>query len=161
MLQADGDRSVMNIASPRLNDTRAWLPVVLWVALLAACVIVIGRATFTADLSAFLPRAPTAEQQVLVDQLTEGAVSRLILIGIEAPDAATRARLSRATGAACGAPEFTLVSNGELVGGERDRIPVQPSLCVESRGTAGSLFRSRVCAPRSARASISSPRRRG
>ncbi|MDQ2962988.1 MAG: MMPL family transporter [Pseudomonadota bacterium] len=96
--------------------------VALWVALLVACVIVIGRASFTADLSAFLPREPTAEQQVLVDQLTEGAVSRLILIGIEAPDSATRARLSRELARRLrAAPEFTLVNNGESVGTDRDR----------------------------------------
>jgi predicted exporter len=96
--------------------------VALWVALLVACMIVISRASFTADLSAFLPRAPTAEQQVLVDQLTEGAVSRLILIGTEAPDSATRARLSRELARRLRAmPEFTLVNNGESLGNERDR----------------------------------------
>ena len=96
--------------------------VALWVALLVACVIVVSRASFTADLSAFLPRAPTAEQQVLVDQLTEGAVSRLILIGIEAPDTATRARLSREIARRLRTmPEFTLVNNGESLGTERDR----------------------------------------
>jgi predicted exporter len=31
--------------------------VALWVALLVVCVVVISRASFTADLSAFLPRA--------------------------------------------------------------------------------------------------------
>ena len=96
--------------------------VALWVALLVACMIVISRTSFTADLSAFLPRAPTAAQQVLVDQLTEGAVSRLILIGIEAPDSATRARLSREIARRLRAmPEFTLVNNGESLGNERDR----------------------------------------
>ncbi|MEP6998786.1 MAG: MMPL family transporter, partial [Betaproteobacteria bacterium] len=96
--------------------------VALWVALLVACVVVISRANFTADLSAFLPRAPTAEQQVLVDQLTGGAVSRLILIGIEAPDTATRARLSREIARRLRAmPEFTLVNNGESLGADRDR----------------------------------------
>lgn len=96
--------------------------VVLWVALVVACVIIISRASFTADLSAFLPRAPTPEQQVLVDQLTEGAVSRLILIGIEAPDAATRARLSREMARRLrSVPEFTLVNNGESAGTDRDR----------------------------------------
>ena len=96
--------------------------VALWVTLLVACIIVISRASFTADLSAFLPRAPTAEQQVLVDQLTEGAVARLILIGIEAPDTATRARMSRdLAGRLRTMPEFTLVNNGESLGTERDR----------------------------------------
>ena len=95
----------------------------LWVALLVACVIVIGRANFTADLSAFLPRAPTAAQQVLVDQLTEGAVSRLILIAIEAPDATTRIRLSRDRARRLrSTPEFTLVNKGESLGTDRDRV---------------------------------------
>jgi predicted exporter len=102
---------------------RAALPALaLWVALLSTCLIVISRASFTADLSAFLPRAPSPEQQVLVDQLTEGAVSRLILIGIEAPDAATRARLSRELARRLAAmPEFALVNNGEATSMERDR----------------------------------------
>ncbi|MEO8537580.1 MAG: hypothetical protein ABI533_08630, partial [Betaproteobacteria bacterium] len=83
---------------------------------------IIGRSSFTADLSAFLPRAPTAAQQVLVDQLTEGAVSRLILIGVDAPDAATRALLSRELAQRLRAsPEFTLVNNGEASGAKRDR----------------------------------------
>lgn len=93
-----------------------------WVALLAACMFIIGRSSFTADLSAFLPRAPTATQQVLVDQLTQGAVSRLILIGIDAPDAATRALLSRELAQRLRAsPEFKLVNNGEASRTERDR----------------------------------------
>jgi predicted exporter len=94
----------------------------LWVALLAGCALAVARATFTADLSAFLPRAPTAEQQVLVDQLTEGSVSRLVLIGIEAPDAATRAQLSRETARRLRSePEFVRVNNGDAGAAERER----------------------------------------
>jgi predicted exporter len=94
----------------------------LWLVALLGCIIAISRASFTADLSAFLPRTPTAEQQVLVDQLTEGAVSRLILIGIDASDGQTRARLSRETARRLrAAPEFSLVSNGESIGTEHDR----------------------------------------
>ncbi|MEO8753430.1 MAG: MMPL family transporter, partial [Casimicrobiaceae bacterium] len=102
---------------------RGALPAIaLWVALLCACLVVISRTSFTADLSAFLPRAPSPEQQVLVDQLTEGAVSRLILMGIEAPDLATRARLSRELARRLGSmPEFALVNNGEAKSMERDR----------------------------------------
>ena len=104
-----------------MNLPRA-APVGLWVALLAVCVVTIAHTSFTADLSAFLPKAPTAEQQVLVDQLTEGAVSRLILVGIEGSDATTRARLSHETATRLRAsPEFTLVNNGETAGGERSR----------------------------------------
>lgn len=86
----------------------------LWLGFLIACALVIGRAEFTADLSAFLPRAPTPEQQLLVDQLREGALSRLILIGIGGADAAARARLSRALAAQLRADaQFAAVSNGE------------------------------------------------
>ena len=52
------------------------------------------RARYVADLSAFLPSAPTPEQAVLLDQLKSGSASRLILVGIEggdAGDAAARA----------------------------------------------------------------------
>ncbi|MEO7128074.1 MAG: hypothetical protein ABI040_04295, partial [Rhodoferax sp.] len=59
------------------------LAVWLWVAALLLCGVLISRASFTADLSAFLPKAPTPEQRLLVDQLRDGVVSRLILVGIE------------------------------------------------------------------------------
>lgn len=54
----------------------------LWLVLVAACTVVIVRTSFTTDLSAFLPRAPTPAQQVLIDQLRDGVVSKLMLIGI-------------------------------------------------------------------------------
>lgn len=47
--------------------------VLVWLTGLLLCAVVIGRTSFTADLSAFLPRSPSAEQRVLVDQLREGA----------------------------------------------------------------------------------------
>ena len=46
----------------------------LWVAGLAACVVVISQARFVADLSSFLPAAPTERQRLLVDQLRDGAL---------------------------------------------------------------------------------------
>ena len=61
----------------------ARLAIITWLACVLACVFVITRAEFNADLSAFLPRSPTPAQQVLVEQLRDGVVSRLILIGIE------------------------------------------------------------------------------
>ena len=63
---------------------RAGAAIALWLAFLSPCFWVVGRANFTADLSAFLPRTPTQEQQLLIDQLKSGIASRLILIGIEA-----------------------------------------------------------------------------
>ncbi len=102
---------------------RRGLPViVLWLAFLLACAVAISRAHFTTDLSAFLPRTPTPEQKLLMDQLRDGLASRLILVGIEGADAPTRARLSRQTAQRLRAdPAFATVSNGEPVNTERDR----------------------------------------
>jgi predicted exporter len=94
----------------------------LWLLLLALSALVVARARYSADLSAFLPRSPSATQQLLVQQLQDGLASRLILIGIEGADAATRAQLSRQLAATLRArPEFVSVSNGEAASQDRDR----------------------------------------
>ena len=97
--------------------------IVLWLIFLLACVGIISRTQFTTDLSAFLPSSPTAEQQLLMDQLRDGLASRLILVGIEGADAPTRAQLSRQVAQRLRAdPSFVSVNNGEPVNTERDRI---------------------------------------
>ncbi|MGH8232050.1 MAG: MMPL family transporter, partial [Steroidobacteraceae bacterium] len=101
---------------------RRWLGPCVWLLLLALAVVVVARARYSADLSAFLPRAPSASQQLLVQQLRDGLASRLILIGIEGGDARTRARASHAVAAALRArPQFVSVSNGEQADQEQDR----------------------------------------
>ncbi len=101
---------------------RRWFPVGIWLLALLLCGIVIGRAQFTNDLSAFLPRTPTPEQQLLMNQLRDGLASRLILVGIEGTDPPTRARLSRAmAGRLRTNTAFVTVNNGEPVYAERDR----------------------------------------
>jgi predicted exporter len=103
----------------RLLKQRA---VLVWLVFLLACAVVISRTTFTADLSAFLPRSPSAGQRVLVDQLRDGLVSRLILVGIEGGDPASRATLSRNVAAALrGDAQFASVNNGEPVSEARDQ----------------------------------------
>ncbi|HET6265118.1 MAG TPA: MMPL family transporter, partial [Usitatibacter sp.] len=77
---------------------------------------------FVADLSLFLPAAPTAEQRLLVDQLRDGALSRVLLMGIEGADAPVRARLSRALADALRSDErFASIANGVTRGFERER----------------------------------------
>lgn len=101
---------------------RQLLPVWLWLAFLLACGAIISRTQITTDLSAFLPRNPTAEQQLLMDQLKDGLASRLILVGIEGEDGPARARLSREVARTLRAdPAFAAVNNGEPVNKERDR----------------------------------------
>ncbi|OAI61648.1 membrane protein [Ralstonia solanacearum] len=96
--------------------------VLVWLLGLLACLAVIGRTSFVADLSAFLPRSPSAEQRVLVDQLRDGLVSRLMLVAIEGGEPQVRAELSRRMAATLrGDARFASVSNGEPVGKERDQ----------------------------------------
>ncbi len=99
--------------------TRRWLPVALWGVLMALAALVVAHARYRADLSAFLPRSPSPLQQLLVQQLSNGPASRLILIGIDGADPSTRARVSQQLTAALRAQsQFLTVSNGEA-GGER------------------------------------------
>ena len=89
------------------------LPLLLWLALLAGGALVVARARFTADMSAFLPAHPTAEQRLLVDELRDGMASRLILVAIDGGDAAARARASIELARQLGAsPAFVSVANG-------------------------------------------------
>ena len=96
--------------------------VLVWLLALVACGIAIARVNFTADLSAFLPRAPSAGQRVLVEQLRDGIVSRLILVAIDGGDAATRAALSRRVAGTLRADrQFSAINNGEAVNDARDQ----------------------------------------
>ncbi|SAK78266.1 MMPL family transporter [Caballeronia ptereochthonis] len=95
--------------------------VLVWLCFLAVCAAVIARASFSADLSAFLPRSPSAQQRVLVEQLRDGLVSRLILVGVEGGDAAGRAEVSRRIAAKLREDKrFSAINNGEPVAQARD-----------------------------------------
>jgi predicted exporter len=104
-----------------MNGSRA-RALILWLACIIIAAIVVVRARYITDLSAFLPDKPTPTQQLLVDQLRDGPASRLILIAIEGADADTRARLSRALAAAL-RPDarFARVENGEPLNEQADR----------------------------------------
>lgn len=96
--------------------------IVLWLLMVLLSLGIIARSHFTADLSAFLPSHPTAEQQLLMDQLKDGLASRLILVGIEGADPQTRATLSKAVAHKLRShPAFVSVNNGEEITAERDR----------------------------------------
>ena len=96
-----------------MSNTRRRI-VLVWLGTLAVCAVVVSRAEFSADLSAFLPRSPTPAQQLLVDQLRDGVVSRLLLAGIEGGTVAERAGMSQRLAARLrGQPAFVAVSNGE------------------------------------------------
>ena len=96
--------------------------VVLWLLCLATGLGIVAHTRFTADMSAFLPKSPTPEQQLLVDQLKSGAISRLLLIAIEGADGEGRARLSKDLAARLRTGgRFVGVKNGEAGSLEKDR----------------------------------------
>lgn len=95
------------------------LVLALWLALVLAAVAITARTHYVADLSAFLPRNPSAEQAVLLDQLQSGVAARLVLVGIAGGTPEQRSEASvhlanalRASGA------FDAVHNGDNSGFE-------------------------------------------
>ena len=95
---------------------------IIWLGCVVLAAVVVARARYISDLSAFLPANPTPSQQLLVDQLRDGPASRLILIAIEQGDAAARARASQSLVERLRRdPQFSAVNNGEAIAGQRDR----------------------------------------
>ena len=102
-------------------NLRKHIAVVVWLTFVATCVLVISRSHFTADMSAFMPRNPTPSQKIMVDQLRDGVVSRLILIGVEGAPAPVLAQLSKRMAVQLRtSPELVAVNNGEQIGMETD-----------------------------------------
>src|SRR5579884_3078805 len=101
---------------------RGLVGTLVWAVLAVGAIFVVAGARYTTDLSAFLPRSPTATQRLLVDQLREGLASRLVIVAIEGADPPARARISREMARRLRAdPEFLSVNNGESSGVDRDR----------------------------------------
>ena len=91
----------------------------LWLLVVVAATGITLRTHYVADLSAFLPRSPSAEQAVLLDQLRSGIASRLVLIGIEGGTAESRGAASLAFAKTLrSSGEFDAVHNGDNSGFE-------------------------------------------
>jgi predicted exporter len=96
--------------------------IAIWVVGLLACCAIIARTSFSTDMSAFLPRSPSAAQRILVDQLRQGVVSRLILLAIEGAPTDTLTALSKAVANDLRQdPAFAIVANGDAAAFDRDR----------------------------------------
>lgn len=86
----------------------------VWLALMALAVWGCVRATYVADLSAFLPAAPTGEQRVLMAQLQNGATARVLMIGLRGGEPAQRTDASlRLADQLRGSGLFEAVHNGD------------------------------------------------
>ncbi len=101
---------------------RAILPIGLWLAGLAVAAVLAAHTRYVADMSAFLPAHPTAEQRLLTDLLRSGPASRTILVALEGGSAAVRARLSIAIADRLRRePAFLAVTNGDTADVGRGR----------------------------------------
>lgn len=102
---------------------------VAWMGLVGASVVIVARSDYSTDLQAFLPAAPTPAQQILVDQLRDGLVSRMMLIAIEGDEPATLARLSRGVAERLATdPAFATINNGS-----QDRLQADRAFLIEHR----------------------------
>ena len=117
----------------------------IWLGCVLACAIIVARSQYSADLAAFLPSSPSPTQRFLVDELREGAVSRLILVGIEGRAQDELGALSRALAARLENNEhFSHVANGAQEGlrgdGEyllRNRYVLSPAVTPGRFSAAG------------------------
>lgn len=122
-----------------------WLARSIWLLALLLCASVVNRTEFRADFSAFLPKHPTPDQQILVEQLQNGASARVMLVGIEGSTPPTLAALSKALAAALRHdPLFRQLHNGETSGFEADqawlfssRYLLSPNVQAERFSAAG------------------------
>jgi predicted exporter len=98
--------------------TRAgWTGTLVFGLLAALASSIVARATYTADLSAFLPRSPSTRERLLVDALRTGLASRVIMVAIEGGGVAQRAQLAADLARRLRAdPEFVEVSDGDRAG---------------------------------------------
>lgn len=132
-------------APPAASRRRTLRALLCWLAALACGIAVIAHARFSADLSAFLPRNPDAQQRLLIEQLQSGVAARTLMVGIEGGDAAQRAQASHALAAALRAGGlFEQVNNGErgdwASAGEllvRHRYQLSPAMTTEHFSAPG------------------------
>ena len=113
----------------------------IWLGFVLACAIIVARAQYGADLAAFLPSSPSPTQRFLVDELREGVVSRLILIGIEGREQDKLAALSRSLAARLETNDrFIYVTNGAQDGLRADREFLLPNRYVLSPAVSVERF---------------------
>jgi predicted exporter len=94
---------------------RTTLIAVLWLGIVAALAVYV-RATLhvSGDLRLFLPAPHTSTERLILQELSEGPASRLLMVALTGADAARLAESSRRLAAALRRdPAFRLIENGE------------------------------------------------
>ena len=94
----------------------------LWLLAMLVGGLIAWNSRFSADMSFFLPAEPSAEQQVLIEQIKEGAVSRLLMLAIVGGEAGERAAASRDLRRRLAEQDaFVSIQNGEASHLDQDR----------------------------------------
>ena len=98
-----------------MTFNRRYFTLIVWLAVVIACVAVVARTQVRTDMEAFLPRSASMAQQVLTGQVRDGAASRLTLVGIEGVPPPVLARLSKAMATRLRSdPSIVAIANGDL-----------------------------------------------
>src|SRR5262245_38190885 len=97
--------------------------VVVWLVVVAVCVSWLARnLNVGADLPVFLPPSTNPSHRLLLEQLRDGASTRLVLIALEGAGETTLAQASRDLARRLRASGlFGVVANGDLAASARDR----------------------------------------
>lgn len=101
------------------------LPLGIWLLVVIVSAVVVARTQIRTDMTAFLPRSASMAQQVLTEQVSSGAASHLILLGIEGAPPRVLSALSKYLAAHLRTdPAFIDVSSGDeaSLGGVRDFV---------------------------------------
>lgn len=104
-------RSALDLFSSR-SAARYGLALVCFSAL---CLLAAKTLRVETDFTAFLPPSATPQERLLIAQLRDGLVSRLMLVALQGADESTLARASRSLAQKLGrAAEFDYAANGGL-----------------------------------------------
>ena len=92
-----------------------WRYAVALIAFAALALFASKSVRIESDFTAFLPPSTTPEERLLIAQLRDGLVSRLMLVALQGADEKTLAQTSRKLAERLGrAPEFEYAANGSL-----------------------------------------------
>lgn len=93
-----------------------------WIIFSVFCAFIVSQAQFTTDMSAFLPRNPSPRQQILIEQISEGFASRVLVVAVEGVSPPVLAQISTAMGQQLRESKaFLSINNGQASTDNRDQ----------------------------------------
>ena len=93
-----------------------------WIIFSLFCAFIVSQAQFTTDMSAFLPRNPSPRQQILIEQISEGFASRVLVVAVEGVSPPVLAQISTTMGQALrDSKAFLCINNGQTSADNRDQ----------------------------------------